>query len=328
MIGLGPYPVVALEEARSAALANRRAVWNGLDPRNKKDTKVPTFAEAAEKVIAIHAASWKGGKSEGQWRASLRDYAIDRLGSKRLDQIDSGDILAVLTPIWNEKRETAKRVRQRIGAVMKWGIAAGWRADNPAGDSIGEALPKIGQQKKHQRALPHGEVAAALVTIGGAWPQTVYALQFLTLTAARSGEVRGAKWAEIDLEAKTWTIPAERMKIGVEHRIPLSSGALVVLDSGRELRDESGLVFPSVRGGQLSDNTLSKLLRENNIKCVPHGMRSSFRDWAAEAGVSREVAEAALAHTVKNSVETAYFRSDLYDARVKLMQAWSDYLSK
>ena len=326
-LGLGSYPLVDLEEAREAALRNRRMVVHGGDPR-RQESKVPTFAEAAEKVIAIHAESWRdGGKSEKQWRSSLRDYAHPIIGNKRIDRISTADVLNVLTPIWTTKRETARRVRQRIGAVMKWAVAAGLRDDDPAGSAIGEALPKNGVHKKHQQALPHAEVGAALDAIRGsnAWPQTVYALEFLVLTAARSGEIRGAKWQEVDLESKTWTVPGERMKTGREHRVPLSTGALAVLDKARELMDGSGLVFPSVRGGQLSDNTLSKLVREQGVKCVPHGFRSSFRDWAAESGYAREVAEAALAHTVRNQVEAAYFRSDLYSARVRMMQAWSDY---
>ena len=329
-LGLGPYPLVSLEEAREAALRNRRMVWQGRDPR-RKESKVPTFAEVANKVIAIHAESWRdNGKSAAQWRASLRDYAMPVIGNKRIDRIGTADVLAVLTPIWTSKRETARRVRQRIGAMMKWAVAAGLRDDNPAGDAIGEALPKNGQHRKqHRRALPHGEVSAALATVGGsnAYPQTVYALEFLTLTATRSGEVRGAKWDEIDLESKTWTIPPERMKTGVEHRVPLSTGALAVLEKARELGGGSGLVFPSTRRGKpLSDNTISKLMREQGINCVPHGLRSSFRDWAAESGVSRDVAEAALAHMVKSQVEAAYFRSDLLAARVKLIQDWSNYL--
>ena len=161
----------------------------------------------------------------------------------------------------------------------------------------------------------------------GAYRASVCALEFIALTASRSGEVRGARWSEIDLESSTWTVPADRMKSGVEHRVPLSSGALNVLAQAKDLSDVRGLVFPASRGRELSDNTLSKLLRENSIDCVPHGFRSSFRDWAAESGASRETAEAALAHAVKNQVEAAYFRSSLFDARVGLMQAWSDYLN-
>ena len=328
-VGLGPYPVVSLKEAREAALANRRSVWNGLDPRSKKETKVPTFAEAAEKVIAIHAASWKdGGHSEKQWRQSLRDYT-KAIARKKIDRINSHDILAVLTPIWNEKRETAKRVRQRMGAVMNWAIAEGLRFDNPAGEAIHEALPRGGQRVVHHKALHHSEVAAALETVRGsnAARASILALEFLVLTAARGGEVRGARWEEIDLESRTWTVPAERMKAGVEHRVPLSSGALSILEQAQEILDDSGLLFPSTRRGKMiSERTMGLLLTRHGVDGVPHGMRSSFRDWAAERGERREVAEAVLAHTVKNSVEAAYFRSDLYEARVKLMQDWNDYL--
>ena len=290
---------------------------------------MPTFADAVKQVLAIHAATWRdGGKSEAQWRASLRDYAMDRLGGRRVDRITTGEVLAVLTPIWNEKRETARRVRQRIGAVMKWAIAAGYRSDNPAGDAIGEALPTNGHKATHYKALRHQDLAAALVRIRAskALLASVQALDFLALTACRSGEVRGARWAEIDIEEKTWTVPASRMKAAVEHRVPLSDGALAVLAQARELFDGSGLVFPAPTGRPLSDSTLSKLLRENNVNCVPHGIRSSFRDWAAESGHSREIAEAALAHVV-HGVEGAYFRSDLFRARAELMQAWSDYLA-
>ena len=328
-IGLGAYPIVTLDEARAAALANRRAVSQGQDI-NHREAKAPTFSEALESVLAIHADSWRDwGKSEAQWRASMRDYALGKLGGKRVDRITTGDVLAVLTPIWNDKRETARRVRQRIGAVMKWAVAQGHRQDNPAGDALGAALPKNGHKRKHQRALPYSEVAAALERIRstGAYRASVYALEFIALTASRSGEVRGARWSEIDLESSTWTVPADRMKSGVEHRVPLSSGALNVLAQAKDLSDDRGLVFPASRGRELSDNTLSKLLRENSIDCVPHGFRSSFRDWAAESGASRETAEAALAHAVKNQVEAAYFRSSLFDARVGLMQAWSDYLN-
>ena len=328
-IGLGPYPIVSLPEAREAALANRRAVWNGIDPR-RHDESVPTFAAGLDHVLAIHAETWRdGGKSEAQWRASLRDYAMDRLGSKRVDRITTADVLAVLTPIWNDKRETARRVRQRIGAVMKWAIAAGHRVDNPAGDALGAALPSGGHKATHFRALRHQDLAAVLGRIRAtkACLASVLAFDFLALTACRSGEVRGATWAEMDLDARTWTIPAARMKAKVEHRVPLSSGALDELAKAREIADASGLVFPAPTGRPLSDNTLSKLLRENGIECVPHGIRSTFRDWAAESGQGREVAEQALGHTV-HGVEGAYFRSDLYTARVELMQAWCDYLAE
>ena len=326
-LGLGAYPVVTLAQARKAALSNRRAIAKGHDPRGGG---IPTFEKAAHTVILIHAATWrKGSKSEAQWRASLRDYAMPRLGRKRVDRITTADVLAVLLPIWNSKRETARRVRQRIGAIMKWAVAKGYRNDNPAGEAIGAALPKNGVKRRHQRALPHGQVAGALAKIraSGAWKSTRLAFEFIVLTAARSGEARLATWAEIDARTATWTVPGQRMKAGREHRVPLSRRALEVLHEARKLSDGSGLVFPSPSGRTLSDSTISKLIRENGIPAVPHGFRSSFRDWCGETGAAREVAEACLAHTVKG-VEGAYFRSDLLLRRRELMQAWAEYVEE
>ena len=326
-IGLGGYPVVTLGEARKAALENRRAVARGRDPRTGG---LPTFAAAVDRVIAIHAASWRdGGRSEKQWRASLRDYAMPRLGRMPVDTITTADVLAVLVPVWSAKPETARRVRQRIGAVMRWAVAEGYRDDNPAGEAIGAALPKNGGRQAHRQALPYPEVGSTIskVRASQAWPATKLALEFLTLTACRSGEVRGARWEEIDADSATWTVPASRMKAGLAHRVPLSERALEILDAARELSDGSGLVFPSVRGLQLSDSTLSKLLRDLGVPAVPHGMRSSFRDWAAECtDAPREVCELALAHVNSDRVEAAYRRSDLFERRRTLMEDWAAYV--
>ena len=325
-IGLGAYPIVTLPEARRAAIENRRAVARGVDPFSGG---VPTFAEAAERVLGIHREAWRdGGKSEAQWRSSLTAYAMPKLGRKRIDQITSADVLAVLLPVWTAKPETARRVRHRISAVCKWAIAEGHRRDNPAGEAIGAALPKVNGGKAHMRALPHAEVAAAIAKVkgSGAWVGTKLAFEFIVLTATRSGEVRLARWEEIDLEGRTWTVPGGRMKTGKAHRVPLSDAALSVLSEARKLQDGAELVFPSVRGLAMTDSTISKLLRENGIEAVPHGFRSSFRDWASEAGVSREVAEAALAHVVVG-VEAAYRRTTLFELRRRLMQDWDDYLA-
>ena len=281
-IGLGSYPVVTLAEARRKALANRRTVALGGDPRGGG---IPTFTEAVDKVIVIHRDSWRpGSKSEAQWRASLRDYAARRLGDKRVDQITTSDVLAVLVPVWSAKRETARRVRQRIGAVMKWAVAEGYREDNPAGDAIGAALPRHGSSTRHFPALPHSQAGAALATVraSGAWIGTKLAFEFLVLTAARSGEARNARWEEIDFENATWTVPGARMKAGRAHRVPLSPHAVAVLEAAREIADGGGLVFPSITGRALSAMTMTKLVRERGIEAVPHGFRSSFRDWAAE----------------------------------------------
>ena len=328
-IGLGPFPIVTLKEARDKALENRRTVEQGHDPRFKT-TSIPTFADAAEIVIGIHASGWKNGRHEANWRRSLSQYAYPTLGDKLVSEITSLDIMALLVPIWTEKRETARKLRQRIGAVMKWAVAQGYRADNPAGDAIGAALPKNGHVIQHQRALSHEEVSGALDTIRetGAWDGTKLAFEFLCLTATRSGEARLAKWSEFDLEAQVRTIPAPRMKRHREHRVPLSDQAMEVLRRARSPNDVDGLVFPSVTGKALTDSTISKLLRENNIGCVPHGMRSSFRVWAAEcSNAPREIAEMCLAHVEGSAVELAYRRTDYFEARRLMMQQWADYIS-
>ena len=248
-----------------------------------------------------------------------------------MDRISTADVMEVLLPIWSTKRETARRVRQRIGAVMKWAVAQGYREDNPAGDAISAALPKNSVRRQHQKALPHAQVAKALrrVRASKAHRTTALAFEFLVLTACRSGEIRGARWDEVDDAAATWTVPPTRMKAKLEHRVPLSCRAVAVLDEAREITDKSGLVFPSPTGRVLSDSTLSKLLRELGIGAVPHGFRSSFRDWAAErTDVPREVCELALAHVNSDRVEAAYRRTDLFEKRRDLMTAWAAYVTE
>ncbi|MDE2980879.1 MAG: tyrosine-type recombinase/integrase [Gemmatimonadota bacterium] len=327
-IGLGAYPVVTLAEARRKVLENRRAVAQGRDPRAGG---IPTFTEAMEKVIAIHRPSWRSDGNEAEWRSTLRLYMAPRLGHKRVNAITTADVMGVLLAddFWNAKRVTARRVRQRIGAVMKWAVAQGFREDNPAGDAISAALPKNGSRVKHQPALPHVQVAGALRRINEseAMKSTKLALRFLVLTATRSGEVRQATWQEIDLEASIWTIPEERMKMGRAHRIPLSPEAVEVLEQAKGLGD-GGLLFPGRRLKPLGQATFPKLIRSLEIACVPHGFRSSFRDWCAESGVAREVAEAALAHVVKNKVEAAYARSDLLELRRQVMEDWGRYVAR
>ena len=330
-IGLGSTRWTTLTEARALAQANRKVARQGGDPLAAKRATVPTFAEAAEAVLAISRDGWKdSSRSESDWRSTMGTYAA-RLGRKRVNEITTADVMAVLIPHWHAKNATMRRLRQRIGAVMKWSVAQGHREDNPAGDAIAAALPKTTAVRSHQRALPFAEVGAALdrVRASNASRATVAALEFLILTAARSGEVRGATWAEIDLEAATWTIPAERMKARREHRIPLSGRALEILDDVRELADGSGLIFPSPRGqGRLSDKALSGALRDLGIDSVPHGFRSSFRDWAAErSNAPREVCEIALAHVNSDRVEAAYRRTDLFERRRALMESWAAFLS-
>ena len=332
-LGLGGFPLIPLTEARERALANRRIARSGGDPMEvQRKARVPTFEEAAAAVIKLHSPTWRNGKHAAQWKSTLRTYVGPRLGRRPVSDIDTAEVLAVLMEIWHEKPETARRVRQRISTIMKWAVAQGFRQDNPAGDSISAVLPKHkANGKHHHRALPHHEVADAIkaVSASGAGTTVKLAFEFLILTAARSGEVRHMSWNEVDMDAATWTIQAERMKGGREHRIPLCAKSSGILEEAQQLRDGSGLVFPGTRIGKpLSDMTLSKLMRDLGMDAVPHGFRSSFRDWAAECtNAPRAVMEAALAHAVRNKVEAAYARTDLFDRRRKLMEQWAEYLA-
>ena len=330
-LGLGGYPYVTLAEARAKAFEYRRTARAGNDPARLRSDGNPTFSAAAEAVIALHAGKWKpGGKSEGQWRSSLATYVTPVIGTKRVDEITTADVMACLAPIWTAKAETAKRVRQRISAIMKWAIAEGHRSDNPAGDAVVAALPKQNGGKKHHRALPHGRVGGAVARVReacGVYPTVRLAFEFLVLTAARSAEVRGAVWSEIDLETATWVIPAGRMKAAREHRVPLSARAVDVLAESRRHSDDSNWVFPAKSDGEIPSWVLTKLPVRLELGGTLHGMRSSFRDWCGETGVAREVAEACLAHRIGSAAEQAYARSDLLQRRRRLMEAWAQYLT-
>ena len=319
-------------------LPARAGTRSGGDPlADRAPTRgVPTFAEAAEKVIAIHSETWKHPeRMKTQWRGCLRDHAYARMGDKGVDEVTTADVMAVLEPLWTRRHPTARKLRQRIRAIMKWAVAKGYRNDNPTGAAITAALPKRTNHVRHMPALPHGEVAGAVeaVRASSAWAGTKLCFEFMVLTAVRPGEARGARWEEIDFGAAAWTIPAARMKASREHRVPLSARAIEVLHAAERLPTGStaaqaaGLVFPSPRGKQLADARLSKLLDQLEIGAVPHGFRSSFRDWAAERTAHpREVVEAALAHVVRDQTEAADRRSDLFDKRQPLMDDWMQYL--
>ena len=281
-IGLGRYPVVTLALARQRALENARAIAEGRDPRRRAARRVPTFAEACETVIAIHAGTWKpGGRNKDNWRGTLRDYVFPKLGRIPVDAVTGTDVMAVLQPIWTAKQETARRVRRRIGAVMKWAVAEGHRTDNPAGDAISAVLPNNNAQRAHRQALPSARVGAAVAKArrSGAGPGTVLAFEFLVLTACRSAECCGARWDEIDLEDAVWTIPADRMKARGEHRVPLSDRALAILDEARrKLSHPGGFVFPSQQGrmqGHLSKSVGAK--KSQYVVLVMYKQGSSFR---------------------------------------------------
>ena len=330
-LGLGGFPLVSLAEARETAFANRKLARAGGDPLVDKRRRqaMPTFEEAAIRVWEQLRSGWRSPGTVKDWLMSLRAYAFPHIGARAVGEVTMRDVLAVLTPIWHTKPTTARLVRQRIGAVMKWAVVMEYRLDNPAGEVLGQALGRQRAVVQHMRALPHGEVATALQTVreSGASTPVKLAFEFLVLTAARSGEVRRATWDEIDREAAVWTIPGARMKAQRAHRVPLSAPALDILDDATAL-DGTGLVFPSAQRGQpLQRLTLSKLLLRLGIAAVPHGFRSSFRDWAAEQTSARhDVIEAALAHVVRDTTVAAYARSDLFERRRRLMDDWAAYL--
>ena len=332
-IGLGGYPLTSLKEARDKAYANRKLARDGGDPlaMKRRADGMPTFEEAAAAVLEQKRSAWRNPKHAEDWPSSLRLHVFPHIGDKLVSDITSADLLRALAPIWHARPETARRVLQRTSAVMKWSVAMQHRTDNPAaGDALRQALGRQQDIVEHRTALAYGDVADAVAKIRAsrAWLGTKLAFEFLVLTAARSGEVRLATFDEIDLGAAVWLVPPTRMKAKRAHRVPLCPRALEILDEARALGDGVGLVFPSSRGKPLSDMTISKLVKEQGIAAVPHGFRSSFRDWAAErTNHPREVIEAALAHVVQNKTEAAYARSDLFERRRRLMDAWSDYLS-
>ena len=342
MLGLGGYPAVSLADARELAAANQRAVKQGRDPLAEKRQSaaelrrpaVPSFSEAAERVIEMRRPTWSNAKHAAQWTSTLATYAHPVIGRKPVDEITTGDVLAILTPIWTAKPETSSRVRQRLETVFDWVVAQGWRPDNPAGRAVTRALPRVSRMKRHHAALPVLAVPAALKTVreSGADMATRLAFEFLALTAARSSEARLATWREMDLQSATWKAPAERMKARREHRVPLSGRSLEILGQARELNGhDTELVFPAGRRGKaLSDMTLTVLLRRLGIPAVPHGFRSSFKDWCMEVRGGDDrwfLSEAALAHNLGDSTQMAYARSDLLELRRPLMDEWAEFLS-
>ena len=331
-LGLDGFPLVSLKEAREKAFANRKLVRQGDDPlsRKRRAESMLTFADATGQVWKQLRPGWRSRQHAQLWVGSLERYAIPRIGKMPVSEVTSADVIGILAPIWHDRAPTARKLRQRIRAVMEWAVAMGLRTDNPC-DRIG---PVLGSQQgvvRHMRALPHREVGAVIRTVRASEGRLVVklAFEFLVLTATRSGEVRGALWTEMDEDAGAWIIPAPRTKGNREHRVPLCERALEILEEARLLGRGSLLVFPSVGGKPLASTALSELLKELRIAAVPHGFRSSFRDWAAEeTDHPREVVEAALAHKVRSQVEAAYRRSDLFERRRRLMEDWGGYLTE
>jgi integrase len=334
--GLGSANEVPLAEVRETAAEYRRLIRLGNDPvaeKKKAKDRHPTFREAAERVHQENAPTWKNAKHAAQWINTLKAYVFPDFGDTYVSQIDGPAVHAVLLKIWLEKPETARRVRQRIGTVLDWAHAKGFRPYPLDLRGLSRGLPKQPKGVKHHAAMPYEDVSAfigdlrEMVHIS---PSARLAMEFLILTAARTGEVRGAKWSEIDLETKVWTVPADRMKAGKAHMVPLCDRAVSILGEAEDLKRGAAvdkLIFPGTTADRpLSNMTLAMILRREGLDATPHGFRSSFRDWAAEKTyMPREVAEAALAHTVENKVEAAYRRTQYLDQRRELMEAWGQF---
>lgn len=331
-IGLGDARHVPVKAARLEAAAAKKLAATGVDPleERRKITKVvPTFEQAAKKAHAQMVKGWKNGKHTKQWIKTLELYAYPKLGKLKVDKIDGPMIRDVLAEIWLEIPETARRVRQRIGTVLDWSYSNGFRESEAPMRSISKGLPRQPKKKGHFAALPHAKVADFLKRLVAkpACASTL-ALEALILTAVRSGEIRGAKWSELNEELTLWTIPEDRMKMGEEHVVPLSLQAADVFRRAQKLRTEdSDLVFPGgVSGSALSDMALLELVRGMELPITVHGFRSSFRDWVAEeTEVADAVAEASLAHAVEGKTKAAYLRTDFFKKRRDLMQAWANY---
>ena len=337
--GLGSWPGVSLDEAREKALVNWRVAREGRDPiaerrmakANARMPRMPTFEEVARRVIALRRPTWSSEKHAGQWESTLATYVFPAIGRQLVNAVTTADVIAILEPIWTTKAETATRVRQRMEVVFDYAIASGWRVDNPA-IAVTKALPRRRGKKEHHPAMTYGRMPAFIQTLRAstADSSTKLGLEFLILTAARTGEVRFMEWREVDTGAATWTVPASRMKARREHRVPLSRPALAVLEEVRNVGTGRGLVFPSRKGKVLSNMAFNMLLRRLDIgDAVPHGFRSTFKDWTLEeTSLPWAVVEAALAHTLGSATEAAYVRSDLSDKRRELMEAWARHCER
>ncbi len=341
--GLGVYPEVSIAEAAKLAIIFREQLSAGIDPLEEKKLlsikqKEPTFLEASKSIHGELLPSWRNKKHGQQWINTLTTYAFPIIGNKLINEIQPSHIADVLRPIWLEKPETASRLKQRLHAVMAWGWAHGYAQSNPV-DVVAHLLPPLPSKairQAHQPAMDWRLIPLFIqehIRNHGPYEVTPKLLEFLILTACRSGEVRGMRWEEVDLQNQIWTIPASRMKAKISHRVALSNRCIEILLSQQRIHDE--LVFPSPRKMViLSDMVMTSYLRKRNIQsttpgriATAHGFRSSFRDWCSEHGYTRDLAERALAHTISNQVEAAYHRTDLLEQRRPMMEAWSAHCS-
>jgi len=328
--GLGSAKKVSLKLARERAQEIRTWVELGLDPafERHKAQGIPTFKETSLKVLEAYRKTWRNEKHEQQWLRTLEMYVFPMIGHIQVNAITGPMIRHVLAEIWLSKPETARRVRQRIGTVLDWAYASGYRQSEAPMRAITKGLPKQPKKEGHFSAMPYADVPAFMVKLRQRESFSRFALAFAILTAARSGEVRGATWDEFDLEAKLWTIPKQRMKANREHVVPLTKPAIRIIERCQELRiARRSVVFPGIRGDKpLSDMTLTKLLKEMKEPFTVHGFRSAFRDWVSEETQHQgEVAEAALAHMVANKTEAAYRRGNLLEKRRLLMEDWARF---
>ena len=344
-MGLGSFPEVPLAQARQKARDARELVRQGTNPIDAKQSArraaaaaraaSKTFGECAASYIDAKSPEWANVKHIGQWRTTIETFANPIIGALFVQDVDTPHVMAVLEPIWKTKTETAVRLRGRLESILDWATVRGYRTGpNPArwkGHlSVMLPAPRKVANAEHHAALPYAEMPEFMARLRAVEGESAQALQFAILTAARSGEVRGATWQEVDFDARAWTVPAERMKAKKPHRVPLSEPALRVLRA-RPTGRPGELIFPSSRNGrQLSDMAMTATVRRMKVDAVPHGLaRATFKTWATEcSSFPREVVEMALAHAIENKTEEAYWRGDLFEKRVRAMRAWSEFLTQ
>ena len=345
-MGFGVYPEVSITEARKAAASARDLIRDGVDPidarktnaqARQRDAQALTFEKAAREVHEDLKPGWQNSKHAAQWITTLETYVFPHIGNRKVENLKARDFAEALRPIWLKKPETASRVKQRCSAVMDWCAAQELVGANPVG-VVTRLLPKQASSRErvvHQPAMPWQMIPDFIENVLGAGKPSLSKtmLEFLILTAARSGEVRAMTWDEVDLDAAVWTVPAARMKAKNAHRVPLSDRAVEILKAQKDAAAHSTLVFPSPSGRVPSDMILPKFLRDKEVEssepgrtATAHGMRSSFRDWASERGYQRDLCERALAHTISNQSEAAYHRTDLLDQRRDMMEAWANHV--
>ena len=327
-LGVGSFPQISLKEARAKALKTLVLVADGGDPflAGQSRSSIPTFAEAARDVLVLRSARWTADTMLPSWQRTFDRDVFPYIGDMRVTDVRPRDILDLARPLLVNVPASAHTLRWRVGAVMRWVVRQGYRTDNPV-DALADEF-RGGPPTEYHPALHYAHVSSALATVraAGVWIGLQLFFEFLVLTAVRTNEARGALWSEFDFTQSMWTVPAGRMKARLAHRVPLSSGALAVLAQARPLGDGTGLVFRTIHGRRFYNNALSNLMSDLEISAVPHGFRSSFREWCGDTRVDSDVAEFCLAHRPQSTAKSRYQRGDLYIPRVDIMEAWARYL--